>query len=119
MNLTNDRKPRSSLRIEVGEGLTLDSIKVALIEEIDKRGSISAAQRKLGLTYRTAWLHIGAVNRMFSRKIVVASVGGKQGRGAYVTDLGRSLAAAFRRAELRAQQATEEEIALLLDPRLR
>ena len=54
-------------------------------------------------------MHVDAVNRMFSRKIVVGSVGGKQGGGAYVTDLGRSLAAAFRRAELRAQQATDEE----------
>jgi molybdate transport system regulatory protein len=117
--LTNDRNPRPSLRIEVGEGLTLDSIKVALIEEIDKQGSISAAQRELGLTYRNAWTHIDAVNQMFPGKIVVASVGGKQGGGAYVTDLGRSLAAAFRRAELRAQQATEEEIAPLLHPRRR
>jgi molybdate transport system regulatory protein len=107
-------KLKSRLRIEIADGLTLDSTKVELLELIHEQGSLSAAQRKMGLTYRNAWLHIDSVNRMFPRKVVVSAVGGKRGGGAYVTELGRSLAAAYRRAERRSAQAVEDEVVPLM-----
>ncbi|HEY8277961.1 MAG TPA: hypothetical protein VIG52_13410 [Methyloceanibacter sp.] len=71
--------PFIGLRIEITEGVVIDAIKVALIENIDKTGSLTAARQKLGIAHRNAWLHIQAANKLFKQKIVVSTVGGKNG----------------------------------------
>jgi molybdate transport system regulatory protein len=47
---------------------------------------------------------------MFADPVVVASTGGSHGGGATLTDLGRDVAAAYRRAEERALVAVREEL---------
>src|SRR4051812_21686508 len=87
------------LRIVMGEGLILGPGKVDLIEAIERSGSISAAARTMGMSYRRAWLLVDALNHMFNRPLVVAAPGGSRGGGAQVTDFGRDVAAAYRRIE--------------------
>jgi molybdate transport system regulatory protein len=103
-------RPFPRLRILFGEGLILGPGKVELLEAIDRTGSISAAGREMGMSYRRAWLLVDALNRMFARPLVVASTGGSGGGGATITDLGRDIAAAYRRAEERSLSAIEEEL---------
>jgi molybdate transport system regulatory protein len=43
---------------------------VQLLEAIDRTGSISAAGREMGMSYRRAWLMANALNRMFKRVII-------------------------------------------------
>jgi molybdate transport system regulatory protein len=57
------------LRIVMGEGLILGPGKVDLIEAIERKGSISAASREMGMSYRRAWLLVDALNSMFGRPI--------------------------------------------------
>jgi molybdate transport system regulatory protein len=99
------------LRIVMGEGLILGPGKVDLIEAIDSSGSISAAARGMGMSYRRAWLLVDALNHMFNRPLVVAASGGSHGGGAKVTDFGRDVAAAYRRIEERTRSAILEELA--------
>jgi molybdate transport system regulatory protein len=101
------------LRIVMGEGLILGPGKVDLIEAIDRSGSISAAARTMGMSYRRAWLLVDALNHMFNRPLVVAASGGSHGGGAKVTDFGRDVAAAYRRIEERTRSAILEELAPL------
>ncbi|MEG6509384.1 LysR family transcriptional regulator [Methyloligella sp. 2.7D] len=101
------------LRIRIGEGLVLGPGKVDLLETIDRTGSISAAGREMGMSYRRAWLLVDALNHMFAEPLVVASPGGASGGGASVTDYGRAVAAAYRRAEDRTQAIIEEELGTL------
>src|SRR5512146_2407788 len=61
------------LRIVMGEGLILGPGKVDLIEAIERKGSISAASREMGMSYRRAWLLVDALNTMFGRPIVTAA----------------------------------------------
>jgi molybdate transport system regulatory protein len=98
------------LRIAMGEGLILGPGKVDLIEAIERNGSISAAAREMGMSYRRAWLLVDALNRMFSRPLVVAAPGGARGGGAQITDFGRAVAAAYRRIEARTREAIREEL---------
>jgi molybdate transport system regulatory protein len=79
--------------------------KVDLLEAIDRNGSISAAGRDLGMSYRRAWLLIDQVNN------VVASPGGAHGGGAQLTNFGRALIAAYQRIEERTRLAIREELA--------
>ncbi|MBI1649526.1 LysR family transcriptional regulator [Hyphomicrobium sulfonivorans] len=85
--------------------------KVELLEAIGRTGSISAAGRELGMSYRRAWLLVDALNRMFPDLLVKASPGGSHGGGAKLTEYGMEVAAAYRRVEERARIAMQEEMA--------
>ena len=52
--LTMDAK--LTLRVDLGNGRALGPGKIRLLEAIEKAGSISQAGRKLGMSYRRAWL---------------------------------------------------------------
>jgi molybdate transport system regulatory protein len=99
------------IRIVVSDTLRLGPGKVELLDAVGRTGSISAAGRSLGMSYRRAWLLVDAVNRMFKRPVVVASVGGTHGGGAQLTDFGAALVAAYRRIEERTRTAIREELA--------
>jgi molybdate transport system regulatory protein len=91
--------------------------KIDLIEAIARTGSISAAGRAMGMSYRRAWLLADALNHMFRQPVIIAATGGAKGGGAELTDFGRALAAAYRRAEARTRVAVEEELAVLTPKR--
>nr|WP_319513431.1 TOBE domain-containing protein [uncultured Cohaesibacter sp.] len=61
----------------------------ALLSEIDREGSISAAAKKLNISYKAAWDAVNALNNLFSTPLVNAKPGGKRGGGAILTDEGR------------------------------
>ncbi len=97
------------LRIAMGKGLILGPGKVDLLEAIERKGSISAASREMGMSYRRAWLLVDALNSMFGQPLVVAAPGGARGGGAQTTEFGRKVAAAYRRIEQRTHAAIREE----------
>jgi molybdate transport system regulatory protein len=99
------------LRIVMREGLILGPGKVDLIEAIERSGSISAAARAMGMSYRRAWLLVDALNHMFSEPVVLTASGGTHGGGAVVTEFGKGVAAAYRRIEERTRSAILEELA--------
>lgn len=80
--------------------------KVALLEGVAETGSISAAGRATGMTYRRAWELIDHLNKAFGRPLVEGHTGGAGGGGAALTDLGREVVERYR-----ALQAATEEVA--------
>lgn len=101
---------RLRLRVVLGAGHRLGPGKIDLLEAIASTGSITAAGKRLGMSYRRAWLLIDEANRMFEKPLVVASAGGSGGGGARLTELGEDLVAAFRRLEERSRAAMIEEL---------
>jgi molybdate transport system regulatory protein len=73
--------------------------RIALLEVIDAQGSISAAARSVGLSYKGAWDAVQAMNNLFERPLVVAQPGGKAGGAATVTPVGKAVILAFRKVE--------------------
>ncbi|QCK86462.1 LysR family transcriptional regulator [Phreatobacter aquaticus] len=104
-----DARPR--IRIVFGEGLRLGPGKIELLEAIDKTGSISAAGRSLGMSYRRAWLLVDAMNTMFASPVTTAAAGGAQGGGAHITDFGRRLILAYRSVERKTGELVQQELA--------
>ncbi len=104
-------RPFPRLRIMVRPGLVLGPGKVELLEAIERTGSISAAGREMAMSYRRAWLLVSALNEMFGRTLVTTSPGGAGGGGAQVTEFGRAVAEAYRRADERSNAAIREEFA--------
>src|SRR5260221_13011529 len=76
-------KPRIEfrLRIRKGDDIAVGPGKIDLLETIGKTGSISAAARTLGMSYRRAWLLVDTMNRCFRTAVVEAEAGGTGGRG--------------------------------------
>jgi molybdate transport system regulatory protein len=91
--------PQLRIRVDLAPGCSVGPGKVALLEAIEREGSLSVAARGIGLSYRRAWNLLDDLNRSFSQPVVVTAVGGTRGGGAQVTDFGRLLVAEFRSLE--------------------
>lgn len=90
------------LQLVCGDGYAMGPGKADLLDAIDREGSISAAGRALGMSYRRTWLLVDEMNRSFRDRLVEASAGGGQNRGARLTGEGRSVLAAYRALEAEA-----------------
>ncbi|WP_328702335.1 winged helix-turn-helix domain-containing protein [Belnapia arida] len=102
-----------SLRIDLPRG-RVGPGKIDLLEAIDREGSISAAGRALGMSYKRAWDLVDALNRLLGQAAVAASPGGHRGGGATLTEAGHSLVADYRAIERAAQRAAEPRLAALM-----
>ena len=87
------------LQLICGDGYALGPGKADLLEAIERDGSISAAARALGMSYRRAWLLVDEMNRCFAERLVDTLPGGARERGARLSQLGRAVLAAYRAIE--------------------
>lgn len=79
--------------------------KADLLEAIDREGSISAAGRSLGMSYRRSWLLVDSMNRCWTERLVETTAGGGAAKGARLTDCGRTVLASYRGLERRLADA--------------
>lgn len=95
--------PRLKLKAQIyrGDDIAIGPGKANLLEAIDTEGSISAAGRALGMSYRRTWLLVDTMNRNWREPLVSTTIGGRA--GAKLSDLGREVLAVYR--------ALEEELA--------
>jgi molybdate transport system regulatory protein len=73
--------------------------RVALLEAIGREGSIAAAAKAAGLSYKGAWDAVQALNNLFDTPLVTTKAGGRRGGFAEVTPEGAALIAAFQAVE--------------------
>ncbi|WP_395445431.1 molybdenum-dependent transcriptional regulator [Caulobacter sp. UC70_42] len=73
--------------------------RIALLEAVAGLGSISAAAKHVGLSYKGAWDGIQALNNLFDAPLVSAAPGGRSGGTTEVTPRGQAVIRAFRAAE--------------------
>jgi molybdate transport system regulatory protein len=97
-------KPQAHIRIDFSGTCSVGPGKIGLLESVERTGSLSAAARALGMSYRRAWLLLHSANEGFSEPVVALSVGGKDGGGARLTDFGRQLVADYRRFDAAVEQ---------------
>lgn len=103
--------PQASFRIDIAPGKRLGPGKVRLLELIGAEGSISAAARQMGMSYRRAWLLIEESNGLFAAPLVESSAGGAGGGGARLTALGAAVIAAYRDIEREAGAMAQRRLA--------
>lgn len=106
-------RPELKLRLTLRGGDWLGPGKVDLLEGIAETGSISAAGRRMRMSYMRAWTLVGVMNAMFREPLVLSSRGGAEHGGAELTETGREVLALYRRLQDRAVAATEAEVAAL------
>ena len=104
---------RLTLRLDFAPGQAIGHGKIRLLEAVRDHGSISAAGRAMGMSYRRAWLLIDELNRLFGEPVVETKHGGAAGGGAELTALGHRLVHHYRAIELKAHAVAASELAEL------
>jgi molybdate transport system regulatory protein len=102
---------RPQLRISFKKSIAMGPGKADLLDAIDETGSISAAARALGMSYRRAWLLVETMNECFKSPLVATATGGEHGGGAVVTDLGHDVIRRYRAMEKKAAASVAREMA--------
>src|SRR6195952_2010363 len=79
---------RLSIRIDLASGARIGPGKVAVLEEIARSGSISAAGRALHISYRRTWELVEDLNASLGAPVVQTAAGGSGGGGGSLTEPG-------------------------------
>ncbi|MGH7122383.1 MAG: winged helix-turn-helix domain-containing protein [Acetobacteraceae bacterium] len=96
-----------------GRPATFGPGKADLLAAIAETGSIAAAGRRLGMSYKRAWSLVESLNAMFRSSLVDAAKGGAHGGGAVLTPLGARVLAAYRALEVASARAGHDPLAVI------
>ena len=102
-----------TIRVDFGAFGFLGPGKIALLELVAKHGSIAAAGKEMGMSYRRAWLLVDEINKIFREPLVEKQMGGSGGGGARLSKLGRDVVGRYRAIEGAAATAAAAELRAL------
>lgn len=101
------------LRITLSENFYIGPGRADLLEGIEATGSIQAAGKRMGMSYKRAWGLVQALNDGFGAPLVETSRGGSGQGGAQLTDAGRAVLTHYRvMAEKSAAAIADDVVAL-------
>ena len=98
------------IRILIGAVVAIGPGKADLLEAIGRTGSISAAGREMGMSYRRAWLLVDVLNASFAKPLVSTATGGQRGGGAKLTDFGVDILRRYRAIEAKAAASVKQDL---------
>ncbi|MBJ6988914.1 MULTISPECIES: winged helix-turn-helix domain-containing protein [unclassified Devosia] len=101
------------LRIVLSETAYVGPGRADLLENIELTGSIAAAGKAMGMSYKRAWSLVQDLNDGFGQPLVVSNRGGPTQGGATLTPFGSEVLAAYRRMEASAQRSIAHEVTAL------
>jgi molybdate transport system regulatory protein len=104
---------RLKVSIVFDSGARIGPGKAALLAGIRDTGSISAAAREMGMSYKRAWLLLDSMNQAFAEPVVTAAPGGAGGGGAILTPFGADVLERYRRVYETAAAAAIDDLAWL------
>ena len=101
---------RPQIRIMFRKAIAMGPGKADLLQAIGESGSISAAARRMKMSYRRAWLLVDTMNQCFDGPLVETATGGNHGGGARITELGQEVLQRYREMDSKASAAVSKEI---------
>lgn len=116
--MSADHHIKLKLQAYSGPEIAMGPGKAALLEAIERTGSISAAGRDLGLSYRRAWLLADVMNRCWVEPLILTAKGGSHGGGARLSPLGHEVLASYRDLERAVERVTKGKAGAALIARL-
>jgi molybdate transport system regulatory protein len=102
--------PRLRFRLHLGRAIAVGPGKADLLAAVAATGSISAAGRSMGMSYKKAWYLLDTMNRCFKAPLVEAAKGGRSGGGARLTPMGRQVLELYRAIEAKAATTAAAEL---------
>ena len=104
---------RLNIRIDLAGGLRIGPGKVAVLEEIARSGSISAAGRALRMSYRRTWELVEDLNTGLGTPVVETAAGGSGGGGTVLTPAGKAVIERYRAIEVDTAVAARKHLLAL------
>jgi molybdate transport system regulatory protein len=101
----------AKLRVMFGAQIAMGPGKADLLQAIAATGSITAAARRMDMSYRRAWNLVSIMNGCFREPLVDTATGGEGGGGASVTPFGQQVLARFRKMQQGIDKAIAADIA--------
>ncbi len=98
------------LRVLTPSGAAIGPGMIALLRAVRDEGSISAAARRLEMSYRRAWLLLEQTAAALGAPVVETSIGGAARGGATLSEAGARLVALYERVEADANAAVAQEL---------
>jgi molybdate transport system regulatory protein len=80
-----------------------------LLRKIDETGSIHEAAKRMGLSYRKAWIIINRMNQVTGKAMVITRTGGTQGGGSEVSPEAKKLMTRYHEVNRRFTSFLEKE----------
>ena len=102
--------PTPRIRLLIGDTIAIGPGKASLLERIDSTGSISAAAREMGMSYRKAWRLVDSINDDFNAEIVSKSTGVKGCGVAYLSPLGKEMLKRYLLIEKKAAESIKNDL---------
>jgi molybdate transport system regulatory protein len=106
----NASRLKPQIRIMFRKAIAMGPGKADLLRAIAETGSISAAARRMEMSYRRAWLLVDTMNRAFQTPLVETATGGSHGGGARVTEFGKDILERYQRMEAKATASVSREL---------
>jgi molybdate transport system regulatory protein len=104
---------RLNIRIDLAGGLRIGPGKIAVLEEIARSGSISAAGRALRMSYRRTWELVEDLNSGLGAPVVETAAGGSGGGGTVLTPAGKAVIERYRAIEMDTAAAARKHLLAL------
>jgi molybdate transport system regulatory protein len=101
------------LRISLSENAYLGPGRADLLELIQSTGSISAAGKAMGMSYKRAWGLVQALNDGFGQALVTSTRGGAAQGGAQLTEAGEKALKLYRSMQDKTRAAIVDDVAQL------
>lgn len=90
-------RPRVKVWIEAEDGrVALSDWRIALLEAVDKHGSLVAAARAMGVPHRTAWQRVQEMQTRLGMRLVETVSGGAGGGSSRLTPAAENLVRRYR-----------------------
>jgi molybdate transport system regulatory protein len=108
--MTAPEAPQLRIRIRFGGDAFIGPGKAELLERIAATGSIAAAARAMGMSYKRAWMIVETLNAMFDTALVDSARGGPGKGGATLTPRGRDVLAEYQAIEAAALDHSRDRL---------
>lgn len=103
------------LRIMQHDEIAIGPGKVQLLEAIAETGSITAAAKRLEMSYRRAWLLVDTLNAALQSPAVISTKGGSSGGVTELTEVGHEIVRRYRAIEAQALSTCATDLRGLMD----
>lgn len=101
------------LRLKLNAGILMGPGKADVLRGIRDTGSISAAGRLYGMSYKRTWDLVNVMNHDYKQPLVQTNTGGQHGGGASLTPTGEKVLAIYERIIANTAKAISRELGQL------
>ncbi|RLG39644.1 MAG: hypothetical protein DRO05_08275 [Thermoproteota archaeon] len=102
-----DLVPRIEVKLEMRGKTILNDRIAAVLEGIEKYGSLLEASRRSGVPYSRAWEGIAKLERILGSKVIEPRRGGRGGGGTKLTKLGKTVLLEYRKVRAMVDKCVE------------